>query len=161
MEVSANPASIVVILVPPSFTNASFRLGDELDGVEAAEGVEAASVEDCDDDGVRGGNKLLGSFPNRDMKTLSFLLNCKAASANLRFSATVVSTAPVVISSPLKKDTMPTNMVPTVQEGVHVSGWKSLIDRQIRVFTANLPLGVTNKILGGFKGYSGGNTNFP
>ena len=55
----------------------------------------------------------------------------------------------------------PVRIVETDQAGFHVSGWKSLIDKQSRVFVLNRPLGVNIHIDGGLKGYSLGNISLP
>lgn len=45
--------------------------------------------------------------------------------------------------------------------GFHVSGWKSDMLRHSRVLGLNRPLGVSIRMEGGFRGYSGGNLSFP
>ena len=55
----------------------------------------------------------------------------------------------------------PIKIVLTDHMGFHDSGWKSDILRQSLVLGLKRPLGVSIMILGGFKGYSGGNFNLP
>ena len=45
--------------------------------------------------------------------------------------------------------------------GFHVSGWKSDMLRQRRVLGLKRPLGVSMRMEGGFRGYSGGNLSLP
>lgn len=55
----------------------------------------------------------------------------------------------------------PIRMVLTDHMGFHDSGWKSDILRHRRVLGLKRPLGVIIMMLGGFRGYSGGNFSLP
>ena len=55
----------------------------------------------------------------------------------------------------------PVSMVEVDQEGIHDSGWKSLIDKHSLTLHLNLPFGVIINILGGLNGYCCGNTSLP
>jgi hypothetical protein len=59
------------------------------------------------------------------------------------------------------KEKRPVRMVATDHIGFHVSGWKSLMDRQRRRLVLKRPLGVHMITEGGFMGYSGGNLSMP
>ena len=52
-------------------------------------------------------------------------------------------------------------MEATDQAGTHVSGWKSLIERQSRVLVLKRPFGVSIMMAGGLYGYSLGKMSLP
>ena len=66
----------------------------------------------------------------------------------------------VGVDSSINEST-PLRMEATDHAGTHVSGWKSLIERQRRVFVLNLPFGVSIMIAGGLYGYSDGKISLP
>ena len=74
-----------------------------------------------------------------------FRLKACEARASLRRSASEVSTEPTVgVDSSINEST-PFRIEATDHAGTHVSGWKSLIERQRRVLVLNRPLRGTRK----------------
>jgi hypothetical protein len=74
------------------------------------------------------------------------------ARARRRRSARLASTLPTVGVDSSMKESTPLRIEATDHAGTHVSGWKSLIERQSRVLVLKRPLGVSIIIAGGLYG---------
>ena len=74
------------------------------------------------------------------------------ARASRRRSARLVSTLPTVGVDSSMNESTPLRIDATDHAGTHVSGWKSDIDMQIRMFVRKRPLGVSIMMLGGLYG---------
>ena len=83
------------------------------------------------------------SSGNSWQNVASFALNATDASRSLCFSASVVSTEPVVGAVSSMNESTPLRMDATDQVGTHVSGWKSEMERHSRRSVSKRPLGVS------------------